>query len=318
MRRDAWRLVVLVGLIVGFPWVVAPPGGVAQEPKKGSGARVEGRAGELLEGYKKGFAQGIRTVDQTLSLVSYDERGGAASKWKGRMVVDFRGRRAMIEALGTKMEKDEDRSEERIVLLPEKAYLIKRGDVEELTQAQRLGFEIMFREAARDFLPIDTEGVQYEREAKYGDLVAGEQVKGRPMAKTHEPLASLRLVFDRQGRLLAVVREFSAEPADGGEQGAGLRPRHDQPKEKGKGGPRITHPRLQLTRFKEPVAPGELKKFGNKSIYTLDREGSKPRLVAESRVERLAINEPVDEALFRVDTSRIDKDKPKAERKKSH
>src|SRR5947208_14112697 len=120
------------------------------------------------------------------------------------MVVDYKGRRAVIQQYETKGGKTE--VEESIVILPERGYLVRKTDVKELTPPQKAGPNPMFQEAAQNFLMIDTSSVKYEQSVRYGDLVEGEQIQARPLATDVKPLTSIRLVFDREGRVLAVVR----------------------------------------------------------------------------------------------------------------
>jgi hypothetical protein len=252
-----WYALVLVLLGISIAGYAQRDGRIGQQ-----------RALELIEPYRRALAKPIETLDESFSLTTFGAEGQIGQKWTGRVVIDFVHRRAVIESFEKKGE-----LAERTVILTDTGFVIdsERDRTRELAASELAVYNQMFIGAARNFLPLNLGSLKYEPNAKYADIVEGQQIVSAPLPGSPRTLLSNRIVFDREGRVIAVVSEQS------------------------------TKPQLQITRLKEPASPDEFPKFVNNTIYTVDRETGKVDRVAERQVEDFSVNQPVDEALFKIE-----------------
>jgi hypothetical protein len=254
MRKYALALVLLGISIAGY---AQRDGRIGQQ-----------RALDLIDPYRRALAKPIETLDESFSLTTFGAEGQIGQKWTGRVVIDFLNRRAVIESFEKKGE-----LAERTVLLGDTGFVIDsdRDRTRELAASELAVYNQMFIGAARNFLPLNLGSLKYEANAKYGDVVEGQQIISTPLPGSPRTLLSNRIVFDREGRIIAVVSEQS------------------------------TKPQLQITRLTEPASPEAFEKFANSTIYTVDPGTGKADRVAERQVENFSINQPVEEALFKIE-----------------
>jgi hypothetical protein len=233
------------------------------------------RAAELLRKYFALTARPLSSVEQTFVVSQHAGDKGVVSRFATRSVFDFDNKRAIIETHDIKKGDKGERRDlaRRVVILNKKGYVIdfERDQKKELSARELDGFQNAFQEAAMKFFPLSYSAIKYEPEAKYGDLVKGEQVSAPPAKLFNSGLASMRLIFNGEGHLLAVVREV------------------------------IGGSSLQITVFERPVTFEKFEDFGNKSLFVFDEATGAAKLSAEVKLEEIKVNERVDDSLFRID-----------------
>jgi hypothetical protein len=239
------------------------------------GVAADERGTRLVSPYTATFTKPLRTIDQVLTLTSFE--GDKRGTWRGRIVVDFE--RRSFAAITLERKKETDEPEEGLIVVGDKTYKVrykrKEPDVKEAPSRLDSVARIVRQASFRQFMAIAVSSARFDGPVKYGDVLQGDQVT---TVSTDGRKAEVRLVFDPGGRLLGKVVDA---PEAGKRQ-------------------------LQVTRLAEAAGPGDYAKLVNARIYLYDEEKSQATLVAERRVDRIVVNQPVDPAVFKVTLKKKD------------
>ena len=229
------------------------------------------RAVKLLTPYAATFTRPMVTLDQVFSLTTFDEGGKQLWTWRGRVVADFEKHELAVITLENKKKKDGDEPSEGLIVIRDRVFKVRYGrkepNVKNAPSQQDSVAKLVARDAFRRFMAIDIANAKHTGAIKYGDLLAGQQVT---TVSTDGQRTGVRLVFDERGHILGKVREVDE---------AGKR-------------------HTQITRLEQAAGPGEYAKFGTSRIYSYSQDQA--TLIAERRIEKIVVDQPVDQAIFNV------------------
>jgi hypothetical protein len=250
-------------------------------------AQVDPRAEALLDNLGESFAHlegtvpdTFETFDLTLCMTFY-EAGEAQPEMCTRMVMDRTNRRMMQETHMTF--EDEEGSEEHVTKIVYKDGQLRMRDSfseepfalpESEVAALEATFESIFDGLAdlENMIPTEFERATYDGEVKYGGVLVGEQVTATTLAPTFMTggtsvqETTLRFVFGEEGQLIGSVSE-SAE----GEI---------------------------VTVYDDSTGEQPISHMFNGTSYLM--EGDEAVITNRNRLANLAVNEPLDEALFEL------------------
>lgn len=219
-------------------------------------AQVDDRARALLEGFQTPTGEVVDTLDQVMVMTIFV--GGDEQVVRTRTIIDYVGERAAIDtevAPGMSA---------RVIIVGGQARMEMAG--------MQLPMPPMMADAFDGIFERDTSGIledgavaTYDGVQAYGGLVEGEQVTitGPTPIAGIEGADETRMLFDPQGRLLAVVVET------------------------GEG--------LMLTVFDEPFQ-GNAVVGRSATMYLLQPGG--PERFATMTFEAIRINEPIEDGTF--------------------
>lgn len=228
-------------------------------------AQPDERALELLQGLDAADPWAGETIE-TLEMVTVmvlEDRGGVVTRT--RNVVDFTGRRALIEAdLGDGLS--------TTTRVADGSVSMTVGDEEiPLPPGMAALFDTLFEPPASIFDPLDLDA-SYDGVHAYGGLVEGEQVTVRGPAllpgfgdavPDGEGITDAAYLFDGEGRLLALVYELAGE--------------------------------TMLMLIDEPLTPG-VAAWPASMTYRLGPDG--PERIMRMHFELVRVNEPIPEGTF--------------------
>jgi hypothetical protein len=161
-------------------------------------AQIDDRARALLEGLQPADAEVVDTLDQVM-VMTFDVAGEATTV-RSRTIIDFVGERAAIDSeLAPGMSTT-------IVIVDGQARMRMAGMMMPLPGLMADAFDGIFSREAFDMLG-DGATASYDGVRAYGGLVEGQQVtfSGPTNFAGIDDVNESRLLFDAQGRLLAVV-----------------------------------------------------------------------------------------------------------------
>jgi len=241
-------------------------------------AQLDPRAEALLNGIERDVApqpDRLETADITFCMTFYEEEDqpGLCT----RVLLDVPNRRMVNE---TRTEFEDEQEVFKVVYQEGRArvresfsdgvFELPKTEVESLERTLEELFEQLGDAGA--FVP-EYERATYDGPVRYGDVIEGVGVTVETTAPSFmlgQPSpqeVTTQFIFDGEGRAIGAVTETP--------QG------------------RI------LTVYTNPDDPIPYRRFMNAKAYTLD--GEKVTLMSETRVTRYRINEPLDEALFRLE-----------------
>jgi len=227
-------------------------------------AQSDERALQLLEGMQRADPFAGLTLEMLETVMVMVSHGAAESEIRMRTVIDYVGRRALIESdLGGGM-----RTSIRVV--DGRVTMIVAGDEVALPPAMAALYDAIFDAASTAFDLADTEA-RYDGMRAYGNLVEGEQVTVRGAALLgFDALApelggeiEVAYLFDDAGRVLASVGTTAEGP--------------------------------MLMLLDDPEDPGSLA-WASWRGYLLTHDG--PELTMSVRYELVRVNEPIADGTF--------------------
>ena len=228
-------------------------------------AQPDERALHLLQGLHGAdpwAGETIETLEMVMVMV-YVERGDVEART--RIVVDYVGRRALIEAdLGDGLS--------TTTRVADGSVSMTVGDEEiPLPPGMAALFDTLFEPPASTFDPLDLDA-SYDGVRAYGGLVEGEQltIRGESLLPGFgdvvpgtEGITDAAYVFDGEGRLLALVYELAGE--------------------------------TMLTMYDEPLTPG-VAAWPASTTYRLGPDGAER--IMRMHFELVRVNEPIPEGTF--------------------
>jgi hypothetical protein len=219
-------------------------------------AQVDDRARELLAGLQPPAGETIDSLEQVMVMTIF--AGGGEQTVRTKSSIDYVGRRAAIAAeIAPGMSTT-------IIITDDDVQMRMGGMTIPLPPGMTDAYEGIFDRAPEDVL-AEGASASYDGVHSYGGLVEGEQVtlSGSAPIAGLEQAGETRMLFDGEGRLLAVV-------VDSGEG-------------------------LMLMLFDEPVT-GSAVVGRNATMYLL--EADEPERFATMAFEEIRINEPFAEGTF--------------------
>jgi hypothetical protein len=219
-------------------------------------AQVDDRARALLEGFQAPAGEVVDTLDQVMIMTIF--AGGEDQVVRTRTIIDYVGERAAIDTeIAPGMAA-------RVIIRDGQARMEMAGMQLPMPAMMADAFDGIFERGTSGVLPEGATAT-YDGVQAYGGLVEGEQVTitGGTAIAGIEDADETRMLFDPQGRLLAVVVET------------------------GEG--------LMLTVFDEPFQ-GNAVVGRSATMYLLQPGG--PERFATMVFEAVRINEPIEDGTF--------------------